>query len=229
MSDVSLNLLAIDTATEACSVALCMDNQIFSSFEICPQQHSQKILTLIDDVLRQADIKLAKIDGIVFGHGPGSFTGVRIAIGIVQGLAFGANKPVYGVSTLATMAQQAIQQHQADKVVSAIDARMSEVYIGVYENNNGIATSVIDDKVLPPQDAQSLFTSDEDFMCTGTGWNETLLKSHHPLPEILYPNATYMLPLANLAWHSQRFVDIEQISPVYLRDKVTWKKLPGKE
>lgn len=229
MSQRPVKLLAIDTATEACSVAVQVEQSVYACFEVCPQQHSQKIVGMVETVLEQANIKLSDLNGIVFGQGPGSFTGVRIATGIVQGLAFGADLPVLGVSTLATMAQQAVHQQNAVTVVSAIDARMSEVYLGVYENVNGLAQLVGQEGVYSPEEAQSHIPVDTEFAAVGTGWKAALLTAKSNATQILYPQAEFMLPLAQHAWCNNQFVEVDAVQPVYLRDKVTWKKLPGRE
>ena len=106
-----MNYLALDASTEACSVALQVNGKIFSRYELCPQSHSLRLLPMIDDVLNEAGIKLAALDGLIFGQGPGSFTGVRIGVGVAQGLAFSANLPVVGVSSLQAMAQLAYIKH----------------------------------------------------------------------------------------------------------------------
>ena len=107
-----MNFLAIDASTEACSVALTYNNQTISEFELAPQSHSLLLLPMIDRLLKKADIKLAQLDGLIFGQGPGSFTGVRIGVGVAQGLAFAADLKVVGVSTLQVMAQKAYNLHQ---------------------------------------------------------------------------------------------------------------------
>lgn len=228
MNDTTLNLLALDTATEACSVALSVGKNCYSRFEICPQQHSQKILEMVKAVLDEAGIDLHQIKGIAFGQGPGSFTGVRIATGIIQGLAYGANLPVFGVSTLATMAQQAVVERNAECVISAIDARMSEVYFGIYNQKNGLVKLINNEQVLAPEIAQTIVAEQSNYVSVGTGWREDLLVD--PVKtEILYPNAKFMLPIAQHAWNENQFIDVMDISPVYLRNTVTWKKLPGRE
>ena len=123
-----MRILAIDTATEACSVALWNDGTIKAHFELCPREHTQRILPMVEEILAAGDLTLTDIDALAFGRGPGSFTGVRIGIGIAQGLALGANLPMIGVSTLATMAQGAWRKNGATRVLAAIDARMGEVY-----------------------------------------------------------------------------------------------------
>ena len=120
-----MRILAIDTATEACSVALWNDGTIKAHFELCPREHTQRILPMVQEILAAGDLTLTDIDALAFGRGPGSFTGVRIGIGIAQGLALGANLPMIGVSTLATMAQGAWRKSGATRVLAAIDARMA--------------------------------------------------------------------------------------------------------
>lgn len=226
-----MKILAIDTATEACSVALGIDDQTFRRFEVCPQQHSQKLLPMVDEALKEAGIRLKDLDYLAFGRGPGSFTGVRIATGMLQGLALGTELPVVGVSTLAAMAQQAVTEHSAQSVAVAIDARMDEVYFAQFDTVDGNAILAGEEAVLPPGDAVQLLRA-ETTMLAGTGWDAypTLLGAVNNAEKssILYPDALHMLPLARVAIARGEATDIDNIQPVYLRDKVTWKKLPGR-
>ncbi len=130
-----MRILAIDTATEACSAALWNDGTLSAHFEICPREHTQRILPLVQEVLTESGTTLSELDALAFGRGPGSFTGVRIGIGIAQGLALGAELPMIGVSTLATMAQGAWRKTGATRVLAAIDARMGEVYWAEYQRD----------------------------------------------------------------------------------------------
>lgn len=227
-----MKVLAIDTATEALSVALQVNDEISDQFEICPQQHSQKLLPLVKAVLADAGVSLQQLDALVFGHGPGSFTGVRIATGMVQGLAYGAQLPVVGVSTLAAMAQQAIATTGAQRVVSAIDARMSEVYLGQFVNHQGLALADSEEVVCSPYDAVAQLPA-INYQTAGTGWQayEPLQQARHNATntDILYPHARYMLALAQPKIAAGEGVEAMSVMPVYLRDKVTWKKLPGRE
>ena len=227
-----MKVLAIDTATEALSVALQVNDEISDQFEICPQQHSQKLLPLVKAVLADAGVSLQQLDALVFGHGPGSFTGVRIATGMVQGLAYGAQLPVVGVSTLAAMAQQAIATTGAQRVVSAIDARMSEVYLGQFVNHQGLALADSEEVVCSPDDAVAQLPA-INYQTAGTGWQayEPLQQARHNATntDILYPHARYMLALAQPKIAAGEGVEAMSVMPVYLRDKVTWKKLPGRE
>lgn len=127
---MSTRILAIDTATEACSVAVWNQGEIHALFELCPREHTQRILPMVQQVLAESGLALNQLDALAFGRGPGSFTGVRIGIGIAQGLALGADLPMLGISTLQTMAQGAWRVCGAERVLAAIDARMGEVYWG---------------------------------------------------------------------------------------------------
>lgn len=225
-----MNILVIDTATEACSVALQYQGKSYQQFEVCPQQHSQRLLPMVDDVLKQAGVKLQQLDYLGFGRGPGSFTGVRIATGMIQGLALGTDLPVIGISTMATMAQQKHQQTAAKHVAVAIDARMDEVYFGLYAETDGVMSALVEEQVLPPEQALAVMAEFEhSFELVGTGWQayESLSTLINTDVDVLYPCAEYMLPLAEAI--KEQAVAVEDIQPVYLRDKVTWKKLPGRE
>ena len=226
-----MNMLTIDTATEACSVALQYNGKVYTRYEVCPQQHSQKILTMVDEVMQEAGAKMKSLDVLGFGRGPGSFTGVRIATGIIQGLALGAKLPVVGVSTLHAMAQQVISSQSADNVAVAIDARMSEVYFARYQNINGIAELLGEEQVLPPEQAATQVT-EQTSVFAGTGWQAYPALTEvqgEVVVSVTYPYARHMLPLVERAYEAGETMTAESITPVYLRDTVTWKKLPGRE
>ncbi|MBU1310417.1 MAG: tRNA (adenosine(37)-N6)-threonylcarbamoyltransferase complex dimerization subunit type 1 TsaB [Gammaproteobacteria bacterium] len=225
-------LLALDTSTEACSVALQIGTDILTLDEVCPQQHSKRVLPMVQQLLSQAGLSLSQLDGLVFGRGPGSFTGVRIGVGVTQGLAFGADVPVYGVSTLAAMAQAAQRLHGATQVIAAIDARMAEVYIGSFALQNGLMQTVSAEIAIKPQDL-SCFNLSGDVYAVGTGWQtyaDLLLQKQLATiaADILYPSAQDMLTLALPALTAGQFIAAEQAEPVYVRDDVTWQKLPGR-
>jgi len=229
-------LLALDTATEACSVALYCDGDVYHQDLLAPREHTQKILPMVDQMLAETGLTLAQLDGIIFARGPGSFTGVRIGIGIVQGLAFGAGLPVCGVSTLATLAQGAIRVHQADSVLVAIDARMQEVYWGQYGNRGGIACLLDEERVIPPAKLlERPLVAEGCVVAAGTGWGayaDTLAPlSAQALvsDQVVLPSALDMLTLGAEQWRQGGFVDVELAQPVYLRDEVAWKKLPGRD
>ncbi|MCX9133515.1 tRNA (adenosine(37)-N6)-threonylcarbamoyltransferase complex dimerization subunit type 1 TsaB [Aeromonas veronii] len=230
-----LKILAVDTATEACSAALLVGDKLFSRWEEAPRDHTRKILPMVQAVLEDAGISLSDLDAIAFGRGPGSFTGVRIGISVAQGLAFGAGVPLIGISTLAAMAQGAYRLDGAEQVLTAIDARMNEVYFGRYELIDGRMQLVGDEVVSEPAalvDVRGKLAG--PVTCVGTGfetYGETLsgLADELAVSQMRFPAAEDMLPLARAAWLAGEAVPVEQATPVYLRDKVTWKKLPGRE
>lgn len=232
-----MKFLALDTSTEACSVALDLDGQIIALDEVCPQQHSKRILPMVQQLLADAGVSLHQLDGIIFGRGPGSFTGVRIGVSVAQGLAFGADLPVFGVSTLAAMAQAAAVQQNATAVIAAIDARMAEVYIAAYAlDEEGLMQAITPEIAAKPAALPEVLTSlrfTSQVLGVGTGWQTYPQALQQLAPAliaeaILYPSAQFMLPFATRAWQQQLFVSADQAEPVYVRDEVTWQKLPGR-
>ncbi|KJG21830.1 hypothetical protein UB37_10130 [Photobacterium iliopiscarium] len=233
---MSTKILAVDTATENCSVALMIGDDVISRCEYAPREHTTKILPMIDAVLVDAGIKLKQLDALAYGRGPGSFTGVRIGIGIAQGLAFGANLPMIGVSTLAAMAQGSFRLHQADHVLTAIDARMGELYWGQYQRKtDGDWLLLGNEQVIAPDVLLANVQADTNtWLTAGTGWEAypellTQLPFNAQLGSVLYPDSQDMVHLAKYAFARGEIVTAEAASPVYLRDTVTWKKLPGRE
>lgn len=228
----SPTILVIDTATEACSVAVETNNRQFFAFEICPQQHSQRILAMVQEVLAKAEVTLQDIDVIGFGHGPGSFTGVRIAIATVQGLALGLDIPVVGVSTLETLAAEALSDVDSGDALVAIDARMGEVYTGHYQKAGEGLIAINPECVTAPEAIQDASFNDATLIA-GTGWSAyphlALMSAKRALTaSVTLPNAHFMLPIVKRRFINGESVSIDDASPVYLRDTVTWKKLPGR-
>ncbi|MBT0722974.1 tRNA (adenosine(37)-N6)-threonylcarbamoyltransferase complex dimerization subunit type 1 TsaB [Rosenbergiella sp. S61] len=237
MTDYTLDtrLLALDTATEACSVALLDQGQINAEFALTPREHTQRILPMVEQSLRDHQLTLQQLDALVCCLGPGSFTGVRIGIGIAQGLAYGAKIPLIGVSSLEALAEGAWRMHRAEKILVAIDARMGEVYWAVYQRDaQGAWQGKETEQVLSPQAAvEKMLSLDGEWMIAGTGWQAyPELFNGHPLSlrqgESLLPQAEDMLPLAYRQWKVGNLISPADIEPVYLRNEVTWKKLPGR-
>ncbi|MGF1699064.1 tRNA (adenosine(37)-N6)-threonylcarbamoyltransferase complex dimerization subunit type 1 TsaB [Photobacterium makurazakiensis] len=233
---MSTKILAVDTATENCSVALMVGDDIISRCEYAPREHTTKILPMVDAVLADGGVSLSQLDALAFGRGPGSFTGVRIGIGIAQGLAFGADLPMLGVSTLAAMAQGTYRTHQAEQVLTAIDARMGEIYWGQYiRQADGDWQCKDREIVVKPEILVDQFQAENGTWFTaGTGWDSyaELLAQLHAVQvkgSILYPDSADMVHLARYALARGEAVAAEDASPVYVRDTVTWKKLPGRE
>lgn len=233
---MSARILALDTATEACSAALLNQQQIDARFEIAPRDHTQRILPLVQELLQAQSLALSALDALAFGRGPGSFTGVRIGIGIAQGLALGANLPMIGVSSLATMAQGAWRLTGATRVLAAIDARMGEVYWAEYQRDEqGEWQGAESEAVLKPEAAQARIAQlSGEWATVGTGWQAypQLLAgatgAQLLTTTVTLPAAEDMLPLALSAWQRGDSVVVENAEPVYLRNEVAWKKLPGR-
>ncbi|BFN32104.1 tRNA (adenosine(37)-N6)-threonylcarbamoyltransferase complex dimerization subunit type 1 TsaB [Vibrio harveyi] len=233
---MSAKILAIDTATENCSVALLVNDRVISRSEVAPRDHTKKVLPMVDEVLKEAGLTLQDLDALAFGRGPGSFTGVRIGIGIAQGLAFGADLPMIGVSTLAAMAQASYRLHGATNAAVAIDARMGEVYWARYtRQENGEWAGVDAECVIPPARlAEEAQADDKTWTKAGTGW-DAYQEDLGKLPfnvisgDVLYPDSQDIVILAEQELKKGNTVPVEESSPVYLRDNVTWKKLPGRE
>jgi len=219
-------LLALDTATEACSVALLHDGKVLTHYEVIPRLHAQKLLPMIKDLLAEAGIGLSALDAIVFGRGPGAFTGVRIAIGVVQGLAFGLDRPVLPVSNLAALAQRAFRERGVTQVASAIDARMDEVYWGCYREIAGEMQLVATEAVMAPENAVLPDAASGEWFGAGTGWGygERIAVSVSGQDATLLPHAQDLLTLGTFAWHRGEAIVADEAQPVYLRDKVATPK-----
>ncbi|WP_271103761.1 tRNA (adenosine(37)-N6)-threonylcarbamoyltransferase complex dimerization subunit type 1 TsaB [Pseudomonas tohonis] len=222
-------LLALDTATEACSVALLHDGRVLSHYEVIPRQHAQRLLPMIQDLLAEAGVGLSALDAIAFGRGPGAFTGVRIAVGVVQGLAFALDRPVLPVSNLAVLAQRAHREQGVTQVAAAIDARMDEVYWGCYRLDAGEMRLAGSEAVLPPERAALPRDAQGEWFGAGTGWGTFAARLPVAVsgqaPDLL-PHAQDLLALAAFAWARGEAVVADEAQPVYLRDNVATPKAP---
>ncbi|WP_265497693.1 tRNA (adenosine(37)-N6)-threonylcarbamoyltransferase complex dimerization subunit type 1 TsaB [Providencia rustigianii] len=237
---MSSYILAVDTATEACSVALCCaggqhDAEIISRFAISPREHTQKVLPMVEEVLAEAGITLNQLDALAFGRGPGSFTGVRIGVGIAQGLALGADLPMIGVSSLMALAEGAYRSTGQTQILVAIDARMSEIYCAQYQRDaQSFWLGEETEAVMMPADFKAQFSTLTGSWChAGTGWlaYPELLSGSLAISDsqITLPDAQDMLPIARQLWLAGKVTAVENVEPTYLRNEVTWKKLPGRE
>lgn len=219
-------LLALDTATEACSVAVLHDGKVLSHYEVIPRLHAQKLLPMIKQIMADVGAPLSAIDAIAFGRGPGAFTGVRIAIGVVQGLAFGLDRPVLPVSNLAVLAQGAHRLQGAAQVAAAIDARMDEVYWGCYGAVDGEMRLLGEEAVLAPEQVALPEGAIGSWFGAGTGWGyaERLAVIPQGFDAGALPHAQDLLTLARGAWARGEAVAADLAQPVYLRDKVATPK-----
>ena len=221
-----MKLLAIETSTEACSVAVYADGAVLARHELAPRRHTQLVLPWAEELLAEAGLAKSQLDAIAVGRGPGAFTGVRIAIGVVQGLAFALERPVLPVSNLAALAQGALREQGAQHVAAAIDARMDEVYWGCYQASAGEMRLVGQEAVLPPERVALPDASTAEWFGAGTGWGyaeRLAVKVAASNPGAL-PNALDILSLATFAWARDEAIVAEQAQPVYLRDNVATPK-----
>ena len=222
-----MQILAIDTSTEFLSLALWLNGRVLSRDIHAGQTHSQKILPTLRTLLDEAKIELTALDGIAFGAGPGSFTGLRIACGVAQGLAFGAKLPVVAVSTLQALAQQS----GAEKVIACLDARMGEIYHAAYEKQNGEWLEVSAPALFKPEDAPKV--NGDDWVGVGTGWlvypdvlqavygeqlREMPAPDHHS-----HPTATSIAELALPTFEAGLARPAQEAAPIYIRNKVALK------
>ncbi len=238
-----MNILAIDTATEACSAALYIDvessdKKITSLYQLAPREHSRLLLQMIEDLLSQAGLPVNDLDAIAFGRGPGSFMGLRIAAGVVQGIAFAQDIPVIPVSTLKAIAQRAFEETGSRNVLAAIDARMDEVYWAAYCLKDQQWQLQGDECVISPDkvsQAGLLDPSVDSWSGAGSGWvsyEERLLSAIDcPLQAVLkecLPSAEAIARLAVDEYRAGNMVSAAEAIPVYLRDDVAKKPRPVK-
>ncbi|MCY1509294.1 tRNA threonylcarbamoyladenosine biosynthesis protein TsaB [compost metagenome] len=200
---------------------------MLSHYEVIPRLHAQRLLPMIQALLAEAGVAMQQLDAIAFGRGPGAFTGVRIAIGVVQGLAFGLDRPVLPVSNLAALAQRAMRERGVQQVAAAIDARMDEVYWGCYRAEQGEMRLQGAEAVLPPERAALPRAADGDWFGAGTGWGTFAERLTVPVTGkdgSLLPHAEDVLGLARFAWTRGEALPADQAQPVYLRDRVATPK-----
>lgn len=242
-----MKLLSLDCSTEACSVAILDDSrgepQITEQFELAARQHTKRLLPLVDQVLVETGFSLSQLDAIAFARGPGSFTGLRICLGAVQGLAFGADLPVVPVSTLAAQAQAAITQQQQladitaasisndDFIVSTLDARMNEVYWGVYHIVDGLVQLLDQERLTAPEQLLDGHTLDlANTVAVGSGLHYAdriaMIDAFKLCAPELLPTASATALLARRDFQQGISCRADQALPTYLRDEVAWKKQP---
>lgn len=225
-----MKILALDTSTEACSVALLMDGLILEEYELTPRQHTQMIFPMVQRVLAEGGVSLHELDGIAFARGPGAFTGLRIAAGVTQGLAFGANLPVMPVSSLAALAHAVWRLRGADKILTALDARMHEVYWGAWrvQGEGDVRAEAAGESVSKPLDVS--VPDDTGWFAVGSGWTayaDVLLPRFAAVLSAvdyqLLPRAHDVALIAAKQVQQHGWLPAEQAQPVYLRDNVADK------
>ena len=216
-----MKLLAIETSTEDCSVAVYADGQVFARHELAPRRHTQLVLPWADELLAEAGLAKSQIDGIAVGRGPGAFTGVRLAIALVQGLALALDRPVLPVSTLAVLAMQG----QGENILAAIDARMGEIYLGAFVRDaDGLVSAAGPEVLCAPSEAP---IPDAPMQGVGSGFaagdGALVTRLGEQLPEFdanALPHARDLASLAVRAWQRGEAIAADALEPAYLRDKV---------
>jgi tRNA threonylcarbamoyladenosine biosynthesis protein TsaB len=219
-----MKLLALDTSTEYLSLALWLDGEVIDRDLLAGQTHSQLILPMLGEMLEVSGLTLPEFDGIAFGEGPGSFTGLRIGCGIAQGLAYGADLPAVGVSTLLALTQQT----DAERVIACLDARMGEVYHAAYIKDDLDWLMIHEPGLYPPHDVPAV--AGEGWYGIGSGWEayeDTLQQCYagqmSGFAGQAFPHARDIAALAAKMFAQGEAKSAADIAPVYIRNKVALK------
>lgn len=234
---MALNLLALDASSGACSAALlrrdAAGDTCLARFAMTPREHTRRLLPMVDEVLLEAGLTPSALDAVAFGRGPGSFTGLRIAAGAAQGLAFGLDRPLLGISTLEALALQAHRQWGCNHVATLIDARMNEVYAGFWRCVDGDIEALSEEAVLAPERLALPGTAaGERFAAVGSGLAlaDGFVPAFGEKLEVLDAAGPLEPRAEEMAWLAARDFDAgygqpaHLVQPVYLRNEVAWKK-----
>lgn len=224
-------ILALDTSTEACSCALLLGSEVVEDHAVIPRQHAQRMLAMIDGLMEAREFAFSDLDAVAWGRGPGSFTGLRIAAGVAQGIAFAADVPVISVSTLAALALQHHELHGSSSVFACIDARIDELYWGCFRIRDGMPQLVGEEQLcapeaLPLEYLQLVFGKD-GMPAVGSGlvyetrFPAALRASLRQPDSDLLPRASAIARLAEAGFSAGHAHPAQEAQPVYLRDKVT--------
>lgn len=217
-------LLIIDASSSLCSVAINHAGETVWVTEDQPRRHAQRLLPMIDELLSDAGIERAQIDGIAFGCGPGSFTGIRIATAVAQGMSLGLDRPVVGISSLAAVALAVMQETGADHVMSVMDAHMGEVFWGRFVRDGNICQLDGEERVGSPDDCIKDIKAFEGIIA-GDGLQLMPFVECDQDFAMVRPEARNLSALAMHYWDQGKFGDCTDHAPVYLRQSVAWKKL----
>lgn len=220
-----MKLLAVDTATDACSAALWQNGECRERYALAPREHTRRLLPMVDELLAEAGLTLNRLDAIAFGRGPGSFTGLRIAVGVAQGLALGAGLPVVPVSDLAALARSGWRETGKTHWLACLDARMGEVYAGRFVVEAGLPEAQSEELVVAPQQLPAPERGNWEGIGPGFAAYADALKERLGarlagiLPECL-PHAGDIAAIAAAAVERGDTLAAEQAAPVYLRNNV---------
>jgi tRNA threonylcarbamoyladenosine biosynthesis protein TsaB len=216
-----MKILALETSTENCSVALWRDGTVDDREELAGQRHSELLLPMVDGLLRSHGLTVKDLDGVAYGQGPGSFTGLRIGCGVTQGLALGAGLPVVGVGTLLALAEAA----QSGHALCCLDARMGQIYHAAYSRSGAGWQAVHAPSLCAPGEAPLLPAGawtgcGSGFKAHGPALRERYEGRLTAVMQDIFPHARHIAQLAAGEFESGRAVPPEQAIPIYIRDKV---------
>lgn len=229
-------LLALDASSNACSAALLLrrdgaEERLVSRFALTPREHTRRLLPMVDEVLAEAGMSPSELDAVAYGRGPGSFTGLRIAAGAAQGLAYGLDRPLLGVSTLEALALSAHRRHGIEHVATAMDARMGEIYVAAWRCRDGATEALLEEAVMPPQRLRlPADAGQEGWYGIGSGWAlweampaevQSAVGQRDAATE---PAAEELVVLACRDYMQGARPAAHESQPIYLRDEVAWQK-----
>jgi tRNA threonylcarbamoyladenosine biosynthesis protein TsaB len=223
-----MKLLAIDTTESGCSAALHIEGENHGIFELAPRKHSELILPMIDRVLSDSGVSQSQLDAVAFCRGPGSFTGVRIAASVAQGLAVAQDLPIVAISSLTALAQGCYRRLAKTQVLAGLDARMSEVYWSACELREGVMQAIDCEVVARIENLVSI--QGDQWWGVGSAWDEFESELNGQFPEQVQGvdrgqtiDALDVAALAAVAYAKGETVSIDQAVPIYLRDDVAAK------
>lgn len=221
-----MKILAIDTSTEACSAALYIDGELIERYLVAPRKHIELLKPMVDEVMKAAEVDVSELTGLAFGAGPGSFAGLRVACAFVQGMGAGLEIPVVPVSTLKAMAQQVLDTHADRTVLVMLDAKMKEVYWGVYRLEDKEVVTVLPEQVTKIDEIPNFtgIVGLANIIGAGDGWNVTPNWVEALKPEFIeknvYPRAGEIALLSIDDFENGMALDADQVSPIYLRNNI---------
>ncbi len=241
-------ILAIDSSTEACSVAILDNDKIYQRYQLAPRRHAELLLPMVDELLKESGLSLPDLDAIACCVGPGAFTGLRIAVSVAQGLAFASKLPCIAVSSLEILAINAFKQTDANICLSAIDARMKEVYFAVFMRKNEYDATLIEQECVhnPLEIELDKYSINREsgIVFVGSGWSEYEFSASIKQLKLIqlesnqlefkqvdrqFPNAVDMLSTADDSFKANKLLKPEQLQPIYIRNNVAKKKLLKKQ
>ena len=230
-------ILAIDTSTDVCSIALATGMDISTTVSAIPRNHTQRVLPMVEELMAEHALSLCDLEAIAFGCGPGSFTGLRICLSFAQGLAYGADLPLVPISSLQAMARGAARQYSLIKnnlIIPVIDARMNEIYWSAYRvdnHSNSIVTATTEEQVCSPIQCRNsiiaLAPTADSICAVGSGWHYSDLQSLpmvNTVEQDFYPSAYDVATLGLEAYGRGEYINALEAQPRYLRNEINWQK-----